>query len=106
MLDYAGARMDTRSKILTLDDALRLPRGTLTLVSGGFDALRALHVREFALLQRPILDGERVEVGKHPPEHPWIVVAEVSVECFPGRMAACGAVAGPGRDRVRHRRRL
>jgi len=47
--------MDTRTKILTLDAALRLPRGTLTLVTGSFDALRAAHVRDLATLPRPVL---------------------------------------------------
>jgi hypothetical protein len=47
--------MDTRSKILTFDAALRLPRGEITLVSGYFDALRAAHTRELAKLPRPLL---------------------------------------------------
>jgi hypothetical protein len=47
--------MDTRRKILTLDAALRLPRGTLTLVTGTFDALRADHTRDLAVLPRPVL---------------------------------------------------
>ena len=56
--------MDTRSKILDLDAALRLPRGTVTLVSGYFDALRAAHVRDLGGLHPPLLvavlplDGE------------------------------------------------
>ena len=47
--------MDTRNKILTFDAALRLPPGTLTLVTGSFDALRAAHVRELAFVPRPVL---------------------------------------------------
>jgi hypothetical protein len=47
--------MDTRNKILTLDAALRLPRGTLTLVTSSFDALRTTHVRDLATLPRPVL---------------------------------------------------
>jgi bifunctional ADP-heptose synthase (sugar kinase/adenylyltransferase) len=47
--------MDTRSKILTLDAALRLPPGTVTLVTGYFDALRAAHVRDLEALARPVL---------------------------------------------------
>jgi hypothetical protein len=47
--------MDTRNKILTLHAALRLPRGSLTLVAGSFDALRAAHARELATLSRPVL---------------------------------------------------
>jgi hypothetical protein len=56
--------MDTRSKILTFDAALRLPRGAVTLVSGYFDALRAAHVRDLTGLGAPLLaavlpcDGE------------------------------------------------
>lgn len=47
--------MDTRSKILTWDAALCLPRGSVTLVAGYFDALRASHVRDLATLERPVL---------------------------------------------------
>jgi len=47
--------MDTRSKILTLDAALRLPRGTVTLAAGYFDALRAVHVRDLTPLAAPLL---------------------------------------------------
>src|SRR5690242_17882156 len=39
------SRVDTRSKILTLEEAERLP-GPLTLVTGYFDILRAEHARE------------------------------------------------------------
>ena len=47
--------MDTRSKILTLPAALELPRG-LAIASGGFDVLRAEHVRELAAIRlRPLL---------------------------------------------------
>ena len=37
--------MDTRSKILTLEAALQLPR-PFTVVTGYFDVLRAAHVRD------------------------------------------------------------
>lgn len=47
--------MDTRSKILTMEAALALPRGAVTLAAGFFDALRAEHVRELAKLERPVL---------------------------------------------------
>ena len=47
--------MGTRSKILTLDAALRLPRGELTLAAGYFDALRAAHTRGLEALARPLL---------------------------------------------------
>jgi len=47
--------MDTRSKILTMDAALRLPRGSVTLAAGYFDALRAAHTRDLAALPRPVL---------------------------------------------------
>lgn len=47
--------MDTRSKILTLDGALQLPSGTLTMAVGYFDALRAAHTRDLASLPRPLL---------------------------------------------------
>lgn len=47
--------MDTRSKILTLDTAIRLPRGSLTIAAGYFDGLRAAHTRELAALARPLL---------------------------------------------------
>ena len=47
--------MDTRTKILTLDAAQRLPRGTLTLAAGYFDALRAAHARDLEALPRPLL---------------------------------------------------
>ena len=56
--------MDTRNKILTLDAARQLPRGTLTLVTGYFDAMRAIDVRDLAGLDRPLaaavlpLEGE------------------------------------------------
>ena len=56
--------MDTRSKILSRDEALRLPRDTVTLVSGYFDGLRAAHVQDLAALRAPVLvavlplDGE------------------------------------------------
>jgi len=47
--------MDTRRKILTLEDALRLPHGQVTLATGYFDALRAAHVRHLSALSRPLL---------------------------------------------------
>ena len=47
--------MDTRNKILTLDAALRLPRGEFTLAAGYFDALRAAHAGHLAGLPRPLL---------------------------------------------------
>jgi bifunctional ADP-heptose synthase (sugar kinase/adenylyltransferase) len=47
--------MDTRSKILTMEAALELPHGTVTLAAGYFDALHAAHVRELAVLARPVL---------------------------------------------------
>jgi len=47
--------MDTRSKILTLDAALALPRGEVTIAAGYFDALTAAHTRELAALARPVL---------------------------------------------------
>jgi len=47
--------MDTRSKILTFDAALRLPRGAVALASGYFDALRAAHVRDLTGLGAPLL---------------------------------------------------
>jgi hypothetical protein len=47
--------MDTRSKILTLDAALRLPSGVLTIATGYFDALRAAHTRDLSDLPRPLL---------------------------------------------------
>ena len=47
--------MDTRNKILTLDAALRLPRGSVTVAAGYFDALRAPHVRHLAALEAPVL---------------------------------------------------
>ncbi len=42
--------MDTRSKILTLDQALAL-RAPLVIASGSFDLLRAGHARELARLR-------------------------------------------------------
>ena len=42
--------MDTRSKILTLADALRLPAG-IAIVSGTFDVLRAEHARELGAVR-------------------------------------------------------
>ena len=47
--------MDTRSKILTVAAAARLPRSTVTLVTGYFDGLRAAHVRDLAALRGPLL---------------------------------------------------
>jgi glycerol-3-phosphate cytidylyltransferase-like family protein len=47
--------MDTRSKILTLDSALALPPGTVTIAAGYFDVLRAAHTRDLAGLRRPVL---------------------------------------------------
>jgi bifunctional ADP-heptose synthase (sugar kinase/adenylyltransferase) len=47
--------MDTRNKILTLDSASQLARGTITLVTGYFDAIRAIDVRDLAGLDRPIV---------------------------------------------------
>jgi bifunctional ADP-heptose synthase (sugar kinase/adenylyltransferase) len=47
--------MDTRSKILTFDDALRLAPGTITLAAGYFDGLRAGHARRLEELRRPLL---------------------------------------------------
>jgi bifunctional ADP-heptose synthase (sugar kinase/adenylyltransferase) len=47
--------MDTRRKILSLDAAGRLPRGSVTAVTGCFDALRAVHARRLAALPRPLL---------------------------------------------------
>jgi len=47
--------MDTRTKILTLDAASRLPQGSLTIAAGYFDALRAAHARELAAFDRPLL---------------------------------------------------
>ena len=75
--------------------------GNLVVVSGDAGRIAVRH-RVRKLLQRPVVDRERVEVGKHPPEHPWILVPEVPVERLPDRVTACGAVAGPGRDGVRH----
>ena len=40
--------MDTRNKILTLEAALRLPAGSLSLVTGAFDLLTAAHARDVA----------------------------------------------------------
>ena len=47
--------MDTRRKLLTLDAALALAPGTLTLAAGTFDALRAAHAGDLAALERPLL---------------------------------------------------
>ena len=44
--------MDTRSKIITVDEALRLTP-PVTVVAGSFDVLRASHIRD--------LDGARLE---------------------------------------------
>ena len=60
--------MDTRSKILSLDAALRLPRGTVTLVSGYFDALRAGHARDLAGLRGPLLVAVLPLVGELLPQ--------------------------------------
>lgn len=38
-----------------MEAALSLPRGTVTLAAGYFDALHAAHVRELAKLPRPVL---------------------------------------------------
>jgi glycerol-3-phosphate cytidylyltransferase-like family protein len=47
--------MDTRSKILTLEAAMQLPRENLTLAIGHFDALHAAHLRELEVLMHPLL---------------------------------------------------
>ena len=47
--------MNTRLKILTLDQAMALPPKAHTLVSGYFDGLRAAHIPELAGLPRPIV---------------------------------------------------
>jgi len=47
--------MDTRTKILTLEAALALPRGEIVLAAGYFDGLRAAHARDLGALPRPLL---------------------------------------------------
>ena len=53
-------------------------------------------------LQRPVIDGERLERWKHPAEHAGIVMARQSIEKLPCRMAPCRAVAGLNLDLLRH----
>jgi glycerol-3-phosphate cytidylyltransferase-like family protein len=54
--------VDTRSKILSIEAAGRLP-GPLTLASGYFDVLRVEHARELAALPRPLLVAVVERVG-------------------------------------------
>ena len=65
-------------------------RGNFDIVPGGAARIGVGHRRR-KLLQRPVADRERIEVGKHSAEHSGIVVPRV--ERLARRMAARGAVA-------------
>ena len=62
------SRVDTRSKILTLGEAQRLP-GPVILVTGYFDVLRAGHARELQQVRnqtpgRPLLVAVLIHAGE------------------------------------------
>ena len=67
-------------------------RGDPGVVAGGIARIGVLH-RVGKLLQRRVVDGERFEVRKHPPEHSGIVVPGKRIQKLSGRLAATLAVA-------------
>ena len=67
--------------------------GDIRVVAGRGSRVGVGH-RVCELLQRPIVDRERLKVGKHSAEHSRIVLAGSRAERFPRRVTAGRAVTG------------
>lgn len=62
-----NARLDTRTKILTLEQALALPGDQVLLVTGHFDVLQAANARELARLRDSNSSGALLIAVTDPP---------------------------------------